>query len=394
MLPGAWVAGHAARYAGARAASYLARSSVKRAAAAVLAGGAASSAYVGMKRKAPRQIQRGRKKARSNGVVASSAEYGMQSTRVRGSAKASVAKLAALSVMNRILRYQNVNGMNRVTGTAIPGALSLINSAGGAAATSEVPMHLYNINSTNNVSGGTYEVGLRTTFNDTGGVVFTGISGQSAAGLSGQSRWGLESVSESTTFTSSRHLLNQYVEMKFLLYGARAQPTVYYIDVVRFKDGYLDPLEIPSNAQEVQDRHGLYQELIRPLVWNPILNNGARNMSSKYETLHRQRVYIAPALSTQVDATPSSKMVKIFLPINKVYDYCYHNDGIVSDFDLSTTAAYAVQGNSTADYSDRPKARSRLWLIIRALNTTNTSTTSDNCPSYDIVLRKKEVMNA
>lgn len=327
-------------------------------------------------------------------------EYGgvIRKRRMLRRKRVPVRKMATIALTKRILRWQRCNAMNRASGTTCPGALLLENRLEGTTNDNTLaPLHIYCLNSTRNNTATTTAPAYELRITDTGGLTFTQIQTVDAAGVL-QNEWQPEYRDSQTSFDPSKRFIHtQWYDIRFLLYGARAQPSVYEIMVVSFKDPHLDPIETPSNAQEVSDRHAFYQGLVRPYMYNPILpSHGAHLIQRKLRVWKRMRVTIQPSQNTDVDSTPSSRHVRFFIKENRTYDYMYHADGFsgAGADNLLNTERWVVQGNVSGDFNEFPKPLARKWLIIRALNTTVTpngvAATSDNTPSYDICIRKKE----
>lgn len=278
----AGLAGAAVRHGVRRAGQYLARRGAARTAGAIGASALAAGGvvkYAGRKRRGSsaggvakvRRIRSGRSQAEFNGVVKSS--FVMASQPYVGAA---LHRMRRMSTCVRILRWQAVNGMNRAGGVdPIPGWTALANNVvAGPPGYTNVPMHLINltntVNTTNTANGPVY----RTFVNDDGTLNFSNWAGR-AAGTGAPltaTDWQQEYTDNYQAATTGfRYIQPEWIDVRFLLYGAKKQPTVFEISVIRFSDDYLDPLETPSNAKEVNDRINFWQGMVRPFMFNPIL---------------------------------------------------------------------------------------------------------------------------
>lgn len=392
------MAAGAAVRAGARAAANYARGVGMRKAAAYAGAGAlgTTAATVGLlgKRKAERTIARPKKYSRTVSAAPQAGEFGeVINVKAGRPRRLNTSKLAALSIYKRIMRWQRVNPMQRQVAGTPPGAIQLKNEQG--ATFTEVPVHLYCLNSTGNNVASSGNVCYRLFVNDNGTLDFRSLEGQSPTGVLNAFEWTTEWKNnvQGGAF-SRRYISQQWYDIRFLCYGARAQPTKYEISLIKMKNAWLDPLESPSNAQEAADRQALWQGLAQQMMVNPIMPIYAANyIKAKYTVVKKVVFTLQPSLNTEVDASPASRVVKMFVPDGKIYDYQYHGDGFTgtgADNNLNTVN-YTSTGFTSAEYQEFPKPRDRMWLMIRCLDTTDSGTITDaNTGSYDVVIRKKE----
>lgn len=308
-------------------------------------------------------------------------------------------RMLKLGFNHRVLRFQRCNVMN--AGVGIPGNCYMYHGTIDADKTA-APAYFMCLNQTNNqgsLTGGPFR---RLQFTDVGNVEFPVFQNQNPDGTFTQDKWIADFVSPAfnsgVTDPELRYIMESWYDVRLNLYGTTSQPTIYDIMVVSFKDHYLDPYEQPSNAQEVADRHSVYQGLVQKYMTNPILP--VKYPRNKYVVHARKRVVIQPTLNIENDTSPNNKIVRMFIKDGSTYDYCYHGDGFggAGADDKLSTVQYTVQGASaTLDYSDVPQPKARKWLIIRSLNTTRVtlgSETRANTPSFDLVVRKGEYCQA
>lgn len=288
-----------------------------------------------------------------------------------------------------VRRWQRVN-VSSSAGT-FPGGLPVSHKTSTSGTGTVVPMYFVNLNQIQNgttayTNGPVYDV----SFSDVGAVVFNSVFSQTNSGaLAADGNWQIESYDPELSGEPQRHVMCAWYDVRLNLYGCTAQPTVFDIMVVSFPSGYLDPLEIPSNAQELNDRHALYQGLVQKYMSNPIMPT--MQAKPQYVVHKRMRYTFQPTLSVENDSDPANKVVKLFINDKNVYDYRYHGDGFIgagADDKLSTTQ-WNVQGAVSTDYSNRPAAKARKWLVIRALNPNrDADETAANTPSFDVCIRQ------
>lgn len=394
----AWIAGSVARYGYRKAVAAITKYGAKRtaiAAGGLTAGGVAANTYAYGKRKASGPIDRKKKSRRvATANVNQASEFG-RALSVRGGRlkRTTVGELSALSLFKRILRWQRVNGMNRVAGTTIPGAMPMPNRPAADGQTTVCPVHFYELTSSFNNSTTVTPVNYNLVCNDNGTVTFTNLPPKAPDGNdSSNTEWVFEYRSDpAAILTARRYIKQEWFDIRMLLYGCQAQPTKFEISIVQFRKDFLDPIEMPSSSQEHQDRQSFYHDVAQEMMYNPIMPK--TGYKGKLRVLKKVVVTLQPTLSTQNDTTPASKPVRIFYAHEKICDYMYHSNSI-SGLNIDgalNTEKWAQDGVATADYSESPVAKQRVWLMVRALNTTpTTDETSANTPSYDIVIRKKE----
>lgn len=300
----------------------------------------------------------------------------------------------------RVLRWQRVNVMNSAAAGACPGALLLPHGTFSTDNTA-VPMAVFLLNNSINQFGITTGPMNECRFSNTGQLTLNNVLSQDSAGATTTAKWQLEYTSPNNGVVPNndsevRYIMQAWYDIKLLCYGCQSQPTVYDIMVVSFNDTFNDPLEVPSNNQEADDRHAMWQGLVHKYMSNPILTT--KLVRNKYKVHARTTFTIQPTLSIENDGTPASKQVRMFVRDGSIYDYCYHSDGFSgagADDRLST--ANFTTTTSPNNYGDNPHPKARKWLIIRAMNTTRVAIgteTSSNTPSYDIVVRKGEYLQA
>lgn len=405
---GAWVAGEVAR-------NVARRVGVRGAAAtgAALAGAGGVSKYLGRKRKA-----NGASSSASRRRVSynASGEYGgriKRNLRIGPQRRMGLheRRLQKISTCVRILRFQGVNPMNRgALPETLPGWFVMNNAAvSGTDTGRQCPIRIISL--TNTINNGSSGAGpmFRLNVDDAGALSFLQEAGRAVNSISGTStEFQVEYKDLSVNSdVGSRYVQPEWHDLRFLFYGAKNQPTVYDIMIVKFREDYLDPLENVGSTREASDRQSFWTGLIHPMMFNPIIpNDSGSYQRSKYNVIHRTRITIQPTLNTELDPTPASKQFNLFIKDGKVYDYKYHADTWVATAgppalpqidDALNTDFFAVDPNGPGfeDYSNQPAPRARVWMIIRALNTTPTNTpNANNTPSFDFVYRKKERMRS
>lgn len=364
-----------------------------------------------------------------------------------------VKKLSKVTTERRILRWQNIAPLDRASATNDTGAMVLaaefkaantinatvdpfgyvVNNANGALRAPQdalgdgwlvAPVHVYCLNSSADNQGGfepARQLFIRD--NDTGTINFTVLSGAQptdslVAGnvVSAQTGWDLESTNYalvSGTDTNDgkmpRYIQNNWYDIKLCLRNATGQKTWFEVMIVMFEDDHLDPVETPNgDPDQVQDRHALWYGLAREAVSHPLTTNkNFQRAMKKVRVLKRVRFDMERNMTTQSDTSPNCRVVKLFYRDDTVNDYMTVNTanppGVFTGASMVNPNVYEKIGQREAEYTYRPAAKARKWLIVRAFDPTyrtsaggatgggtDGANTTVNAPSYDIIIRKKE----
>lgn len=305
------------------------------------------------------------------------------------------------SMCTQIYRFQGVNRQNANNGTFTGGEVTTIPAPGfytlhttpNAAGLQRFPLHVFDLTSINNT--GTPVPHQYLQFDDSGLPSFTDLDGQTSAGAYGAAMtWGMEYSNVNKTNTQQRYITHNWFDIRLNLYGARSQPTFYDVMLVRFTNKTLDPTEFKTNtglsAEDLIKRRALYQGMVKSLVYNPILPT-PRDAMVGLEIVKRQQIQIAAGNNDEADRNPNNHIMKWFVKDGKQRDYNFSSTAQSSDSALNGPA-YAAETGVPSELSDSPKHGSRLFLIIRASNTTPVDLVNSNglnTPSYDMVIRKK-----
>lgn len=351
--------------------------------------------------------------------------------------KLTVNKLREMAASSAILRYQGINRYGALAATAIdeglqeavgnpdlttsgvtnagyPGYFVLNNAVASDAVSTTgdtFPLHICCLNSVPNASLTTNHMQELTTGNtataDVTDMLFNASTialGQTPEGGT-SSRWNYEKLVSPGSFTDpipgsridffikSKYIQHMWYEMRFLLYGQRQSPTIYDVMLVKFRDECLAPeltaaqiAALPSEQR--QSRNALWQGLVRNISYNPILPAAPKAFSG-LRVIKRQRFIIQASMTDEADRTPHHKIVKWFYKagVNQDYDYSSLGQARASTID----AANYTQQIAVSNMQNVPHPKARLYLMIRATNTTPAAAQEDmdNTPSYDLCIRKK-----
>lgn len=442
---------------------------LKRNAMKALAGGAAAgAAYTGYRGMAATQkratAQAGVKRVRTDDIVPKrlfktlkpkrmvvpGTEWQVVKTSYGHKIPMSVKRLSKVTTQRRIYRFQNIAPIDRTNATSDRGAYwlntiavntlsipwSLSAGTAGSYAIQPVdeaqkgsltspdtylgcPVHMYLLNGTRDrVSLGApvaYRPFIKNDVN--GNIVWEHLWGtfpdeSAAGGLSLTRNWQKEySSSDFGGLVSDekvRYIQNDWYDIKLCLRNATSQRTYYDVQIVSFADDWLDPLGTPGEEDQVRERHALWYGIARKSMNHPLQTDKNYASVKKKVLVHKSmRVYMDSNLTTQVDAAPNLKIVKLFYRDGTLNDYARSP---MVDVVKTTTAdqllnpnVYEQVGITQLQYESIPKPRARKWLMITAFDPTVSATASainpvdtgswtvnTNNPSYDIIIRKKE----
>lgn len=345
--------------------------------------------------------------------------------------KMTVPKVMRLLGVDSFWRYQGVNGLN--SSKDPKGYFVLDNRIDGLISSqARVPLHIYGLNIVHNrgSSGNPTSdpCGYELRFDDEMNPIFASLSSQNRLGAdTAAAPWSYEGGSNSGGVgivgitPGHRYWRHDWYDIRLNMYGAKKQPTYYDVMLVRFTAKHLDPIDpgisgvarqggATSDNQEVLWRKNFWQSMVRNLITNPILMGGLDGVPKGMTVVKRRRFVIQPSTQDDLDTSPDAKVLKLFMRDGKIYDYEY--GGVpFSGPDADTSFWGGLQNNATqsqygfiservpaSEANNLPKHGARLYLMIRASNTTVSprnevsgvfEPNSDATPSYDLCMRRK-----
>lgn len=164
------------------------------------------------------------------------------------------------------------------------------------------------------------------------------------------------------------------VGIKFNCWGAIAKATKYIISIVQFRDKDLVPVhtsladdvaQAVINVDNGDKRSDFYQNLIKPLTYNPISTTGGAFLK-KMKVIKTMTFNIAPHDTSDSDVDPSVKSVSLNLTMNKLLNFVQTASKINTAANTLDDADYALQYGSQLTSQVYPT--SRVYLMIRASN--------------------------
>lgn len=422
---------------------------------AAVAGGVKRTRRVRVRR--PRLVRRGvkrlapasfgaRKRARTVTTKrsASSGTLSYRKIRIGRSRPMSVQRLAKLSTYQQISRFQNIGPFDKsgergafALGNLVSTNATLTQSVGGtgyhkyavnsstfaspgdSGAQFRPSLHMYLLNGTELTE--TSAIADRTVafqpFVDltNGAISFSALHGMQKDTTLTSPYWQAEYSNLPTTNASQRYVQQRWYDINLALRNCTTQVTYYDIWIVRFKEAHLDPLENPGSVEELRDRRAFWQGLSGAAYRHPVVRDASfARVLPRVNIVKKIRVVMPKEVTTDDNSTVGCRVVRWFIRDGRVYDYSYASQPPVgTEAGLGAAGIFAdnswpLMGPGTSQVSTRPypKARARMWLMIRAYDPTLTGsaaavtanlaqdslqTVNVDTPTYDILIRKSEV---
>lgn len=395
-------------------------------------GVARRNTTVGMKRamrnRLPSQTLTKRRKT-SRSMALKCADFDRR--RVTFGRKKPVSKMtiARMSIPYRVLRFQgfkqfqdpNAEGATaNVFGGSYPMEY-IQNFTPGAPTATATQFPLYLLDLTASVNAEQYPAALhKFCIAGSGMPYFISTNGNTPGGT-GSIQYQLESTNvQSSAWDDARALIQpSWHSINFVLYGARKQPTEFEFMLVRPTDSDYDPIQVNNNnvntttgqfqnmaAPAADEYSSFWAQMVRPMVSNPISYNAPRGRTRPgggvFKILKRWKVGIPCAMNTEVDASPNSRILKMFIRDGRVLNYQWSADDLAysaanttADDDIWNTSKWRQFQGTSGNTHTHPRYKARTYLIIRSLNYVANLPSAGNAdvtPSFDLLYRRKEYL--
>lgn len=340
-------------------------------------------------------------------------QYGRSKSSYNRRKKASANQLVHSAKEARWLRLQGVT-----TFGVGPGFVRCdLSSTAPASATVNWPLWLFDLKATNNFENGTARNGvvawrLTTPSNAaSSNAIFINNynTWQNSDGTTGAaSVWQFENLPASVTGTSGvphRKTFLDYIQAKFIFYGASARPVRWRVELISLNEDYLHPdfaiTTDPTSAADVDlvaERNMFWQYMVKPYVTSPINVQNSR-YKKKFNVVRKIADFVLePKLTTEPDLDIGATAVEV--PHMHQLDY-FERMGVTCKYDWNEDTLAGWGTNSFQQNIGQTAAqvayKDRVYLMIRALAPINntlvlpTQADPNQDPTFDIVLRKKEV---
>lgn len=188
-------------------------------------------------------------------------------------------------------------------------------------------------------------------------------------------------------FVAASKTMLKSANIKLNCWGAKSKATQYTIQLVKFLDDELVPNHDGAAAVtgQTSKRTDFYQDLVKPLVFNPISKTGGA-FRNRMKVLRTESFIVQPNSADDGDTDPQVKTVSMFVAMNKIISYTEKAVVIASDVNLADDSDYAVNG--ATQYLPQPRPKNRLYLMVRASNyKVDAAETNTDTPSFDLSIR-------
>lgn len=228
--------------------------------------------------------------------------------------------------------------------------------------------------------------------------IFEAINGQTNTGATTAICYAQES-SNTGLKAISRDVLD-YVDIRLDLVGPTNIPTKWSVEIVQYLDPTLEPeytvLGAAATGDQLQrerQRIQYYDNVVQPWITHPILLTNPKTsgtMKSTVKTLHKMSFMTQPKLGDNNNDNGQERIIKIFKWLNKVQNYDWSETGKVPAVGAlaAETMGFSVNTTGTNLLNDVAPGK-RIYLIIKSQNQFVGSNGPTQCPTYDLVIRKK-----
>lgn len=234
------------------------------------------------------------------------------------------------------------------------------------APTLTLPMYLVELNSVNNVltNGGgitSFAPVWKPSRHDTNGYAWSKVAGFDNANASNNA-WISERLpgSGSTIQAVHSHSIMKWCEAKLDLWGAKAQPTKFVIELCQLDEEVLPSLTSNSDVSYCD----YWDSEFKPYIFNPSMTSKGYGAQRMKKVLDRRTVVINPTSSTETDADPHVKSLRFFWKLDRQCRYNW-KDGdtvLLPETTLESDAVPVAIGVNQNQV--HPKAR--LFLMVKA----------------------------
>jgi len=341
-----------------------------------------------------------------------------------GTPKTMMQKLLRSSKESYVLRFGAIQPFNNTVALSISGgmagggAYSLVNFNSIAAAATgafmhQMPLHVFDLTSINNVNAGNLISGepmrrleflgtcVTAGIYPTNRVDFSVIGGRQADGVTAADVWQIEKTPYTAANTvPAGMIMQEWSQIKMLCYGAKTHSTRFKIQVVQIIEDDFHPLEITQLDATAPGSSAAWDDVSAPInFWQGVASASYKHPIATISTDYRKSLKVIKEYNFIVDPTTTieeraevghSKALNIFVPMYRTNNY--NSKAQALDASVADADNFGTEVQKNEAYL---KPRARIYLIVQATNpyTQNSASpqtfTTSNTPSYDIVIRNK-----
>jgi len=275
-----------------------------------------------------------------------------------------------------------------------------------------MPLHVIDLTSTNNLNTGTIVTAVPMhQLKFIGSAVSAGvfpatrvdfdpINGRGSDGITLSTTWNVE---KSTRLAPSSvplgMIMQEWVQIKMLCYGAKIFSTRYKVQVVQITEDDFHPLEVSSiDATATPTLPQAWDDVSAPInFWQGMSASSYKHPIATVSTDYRKHLKVIKEFNFIIDPTTTieeraevghSKALNIFVPMYRANNYNSKSQAL--DGSLADQDNFGTEFEKNEAYL---KPRARIYLIVQATNPKThgpevIQTVSDT-PSYDIMVRSK-----
>jgi len=297
------------------------------------------------------------------------------------------------------------------------GAYALVNwntiaPAGLGAFDQYMPLHTFDLTCTNNLNTGTIvqafpmrELYFKGTAVSAGiynanRVDFQARDGRGSDGITASQSWNVEkSTRLATSSVPLGMIMQEWVQIKMLCYGAKIFSTRYKVQVVQITEDDFHPLEASMiDAVATPTVPQAWDDVSAPInFWQGMSAASYKHPIATVSTDYRKHLKVIKEFNFIIDPTTTieeraevghSKALNIFVPMYRANNYNSKSQAL--DGSLADQDNFGTEFEKNEAYL---KPRARIYLIVQATNPKTHGpeelmTVSDT-PSYDIMIRSK-----
>lgn len=351
-------------------------------------------------------------------------------TSARRGRKPSVAKkvrqIVKASERNAIFNFRGMNTLGSVSGLN-KGFFTLAYQDNAEFTDwQSMPVHCYNLTgipqggtlTNQNFSFGSYDVGVQVPWvlavkksagGDDNASWQPGQPGQTNDTVGGtvSRTWNLEHLTDATDPSSvgafGRHVYNDWISAKFMIYGKKKQDTKLHIRLVKFtRDEFCPEFdEVEASAVITKDARLRFvdaaKSLLKPLINNPIASRISAGRSKMFTVLYDKYISIPPKSDDDSNDDPAIVQHNLFYRMNKVMDHSDPRRGAAEPADDGEDVALLADERyvppSAVGFRAQPKRlRDNVYLMVSSWDPFAwgaAAPTTDYSNTYDLNLRRK-----
>lgn len=211
----------------------------------------------------------------------------------------------------------------------------------------------------------------------TGEVTFQAQAGSSAAGVLSE----FVQVEQQVRLTSNigRRSLLDWTRCRLNVWGKTSRPSRVTVSIVQFNnEGCVPDINLPQPGQSRLDRNECWQEIMKPLISNPIssrIKTGRESVRKPFMRVLKSTTYIIdPTSTTENDADPHVKTIDMFHRWNRSLSYEGTSPNSTGT-QLIEPDQYAVADEASND-EPSPRPTQRLYLMITSWTGASVATPS------------------